>query len=226
MSLDPPSGAHSPAPDGGPEGGDPAEEEAELSLVPLVRSRGVPLIDALEAHYPGSREQAEAASTYAFATAVELGMTRAGAELTREATKLHDIGRVYVPASTLAKPAWSRSREEAAEVELHHEKGAQLALGAGIPERVCEWIRVGAERYDGGGPNGLRGEAIPLQARISRAAYATYATLTAESLDRAGGRPRGPADALQGSAGRELDPRVVAALTKVLERSLGPGQST
>jgi HD-GYP domain-containing protein (c-di-GMP phosphodiesterase class II) len=219
MSLDPPSGARSPAPEAESAGRGPADGRAELALVPLVRSRGAALIDALEAHFPGSREQAEAASTYAFAAAVELEMPRAAAELTREAAKLHDVGRVYVPAEILAKPAWSRSREEAAEVETHHEKGAQLALGAGIPERVCEWIRMGAERYDGGGPNGVRGEAIPLQARISRAAYAAYGALTAEIAEPPGGRSRRPADALQGSAGRELDPRVVDALARVLERA-------
>jgi HD-GYP domain-containing protein (c-di-GMP phosphodiesterase class II) len=222
MSLDPQSGAPSPAPDADPaaarEGS--ADERAELRLVPLVRSRGGALLDALEAHYPGSREQAEAASTYAFAVAVELGLSRGAAELTREAAKLHDVGRVYVPAEILAKAAWSRTREEAAEVELHHEKGAQLALGAGIPERVCEWIRMGAERYDGGGPNGVRGEAIPLQARISRAAYATYAALTAGGAERGpDGRDRRPADALRASAGRELDPRVVDALARVLEHA-------
>jgi HD-GYP domain-containing protein (c-di-GMP phosphodiesterase class II) len=219
MSSDPPSAAPSPAPNGS-SGGPAPEEQAELSLVPLVRSRGGALIDALEAHYPGSREQAEAASTYAFAAAVELGLTRGAAELTREAAKLHDVGRVYVRAEILAKPAWNRTREEAAEVESHHEKGGRLALGAGIPERVCEWIRLGGERYDGGGPNGLRGEAIPLQARISRAAYATYGALTAEGAEPGpGGTRRNPADTLRGSAARELDPRVVDALTKVLERA-------
>jgi HD-GYP domain-containing protein (c-di-GMP phosphodiesterase class II) len=221
MSSDPPSAAPSPGPDAEPSaaGNSSADEQAELRLVPLVRSRGGALLDALEAHYPGSREQAEAASTYAFAAAVELGMSRAAAELVREAAKLHDVGRVYVRADILAKPAWSRSREEAAEVQLHHEKGAQLALGAGIPERVCEWVRMGAERYDGGGPNGVRGEAIPLQARISRAAYATYAALTAERSERADGRARRPGEALQGSTGRELDPRVVDAIARILERA-------
>jgi len=220
MSSDPPSGAPSAEPDEEPRSAPAPGDQGELSLVPLVRSRGAALIDALEAHYPGSREQAEAASTYAFAAAVELGLTRGVAELTREASKLHDVGRVYVRAEILAKPAWSRTREEAAEVESHHEKGAQLALGAGIPERVCEWIRLGGERYDGGGPNGLRGEAIPLQARISRAAYATYSALTAEGAERvADGGHRNPADALRGAAARELDPRVVDALTKVLERA-------
>ena len=220
MSLDPPSDAHSPGPDADPAAADPVDDRAELSLVPLVRSRGAALIDALEVHYPGSREQADAASTYAFAAAVELAVTRAAAELTREAAKLHGVGRVYVPAEVLAKPVWSRTREEAAAVALHHEKGAQLALGAGIPERVCEWIRLGAERYDGGGPQGLSGESIPIQARISRAAYAAYEALTGEGAEqRPDGQPRRPADALQAAAGRELDPRVVDALARVLDRA-------
>lgn len=193
---------------------------SELSLVALLRMRGAPLIDALDAHFPGSREVGEAAGAYAFAAAVELGLMRSSAELIREVAKLHDIGRVYVPAEILAKPAWSRTPQEGAQVEAHHEWGAQLARGAGIPERVCEWIRLGSERWDGGGPNRLAAEAIPLQARISRAAYACYAALTEGARDGSSAGPgRRPFDALHGSAGRELDPMVVDALETVLTRA-------
>lgn len=211
MSSDLPSGVPSAPASVEDEGGGPG-------LVALLRMRGAPLIDALEAHFPGSREVGEAAASYAFAAAVELGLDRPSAELIREAAKLHDVGRIYVRAETLAKPAWSRTPEEGGQVEAHHELGAQLARGAGIPDRVCEWIRLGAERYDGGGPNGLAGEAIPVQSRISRAAYACYGALT----DRAGAGPApglGAPDALRGAAGRELDPRVVDALESVLERA-------
>jgi HD-GYP domain-containing protein (c-di-GMP phosphodiesterase class II) len=193
---------------------------SELSLVALLRMRGAPLVDALDAHFHGSREVGEAAAAYAFAAAVELGLMRSSAELIREAAKLHDIGRVYVPAEILAKPAWSRTPEEGAQVEAHHEWGAQLARGAGIPDRVCEWIRLGAERWDGGGPNRLAGEAIPLQARISRAAYACYAALTEATREGGVADPhRRPIDALHGSAGRELDPMVVDALEAILARA-------
>lgn len=198
-----------------------AESASELTLASLLRMRAAPLIDGLEAHFHGSREVGEAAASYAFAAATELGLTRANAELIREATKLHDVGRVYVPAEILAKPAWSRTPEEGAAVEAHHEWGAQLARGAGIPDRVCEWIRLGAERYDGGGPNRVAGEAIPLQARISRAAHACYSALT-EGAAGPGAMPgagRRPFDALHGAAGRELDPMVVDALERVLARA-------
>jgi HD-GYP domain-containing protein (c-di-GMP phosphodiesterase class II) len=179
--------------------------------------RGGPLLDALESHFPGSRDAAEASSSYAFAIAVELGLGRANAELTREAAKLHDIGRIYVPAELLAKPSESRTPEEEARVAAHHEYGAQLALGAGLPARVCEWIRLGSERYDGGGPDGLAGETIPLQSRISRGARACYAALTAQSR---GAEPQpSPIEALRGASGRELDPLVVDALGAILSRA-------
>jgi response regulator RpfG family c-di-GMP phosphodiesterase len=208
-------------PNGAPSHADSFDEGAsELSLISLLHMRGAPLIDALEAHIRGSREVGEASASLAFATAVELGLTRSSAELIREAAKLHDVGRVYVPDEILAKPAWSRTPAEEAQVEGHQEWGAQLARGAGVPERVCEWIRLGAERYDGGGPHGLAGESIPLQARISRAAYACYGALTESTAEPvAAGTGRRPFHALHGSSGRELDPMVVEALEAVLTRA-------
>ena len=209
MSSDPLNAVPSSAPD--------PDDGSDLGLLSLVRARGAPLIDALEAHHPGSRERAEAASAYAFATAVELGLTRSTAELIRETAKLQDVGRVYIPAEVLAKPASSRTPEEGAQVDGQQERGAQLARGAGIPDRVCEWIRLGAERYDGGGPNGLAREAIPIQARISRAGYACYEALSEGAGPR--GRDRDALDSLHASAGRELDPAVVAALETLLMRA-------
>ena len=217
MSSVHPSGGPSPGPSGTGEGaGSLPELGSDLSLVSVLRMRGAPLLGALEAHYPGARERAEAAAAYAFAAAVELGLDRGNAEIIREVTKLHDVGRVYVPAEILAKPEGGRTRDEAALVATHFEKGAQLAAGAGLPPEACEWIRLGAERWDGGGPNRLAGEAIPLPARVARVADACHAALM-----EAGAQPhaaRTAERALQGAAGRELDPHVVAALIGVLAR--------
>lgn len=217
MSSALPSDGPSNAADGEPaEAPEPGREAvAEPGLISLLRSRGAPLLEALEAHHPASRERSEAASAYAFAAAVELGMSRESADLVREVARLQEVGHVYVPAEVLAKPAADRSSDEVSQLEAHHEKGAQLARGAGLPDQVCEWIRFGAERYDGTGPNGLANAAIPLQSRITAAALACYSAL---SESRAEGSDRAPAEVLRASARRELDPRVVDALAGVLDR--------
>ncbi|MEO8091579.1 MAG: HD domain-containing phosphohydrolase [bacterium] len=215
MNSRQPSDGPSPAPSGAePAAG--AGHSPDLGLIELLDRRGRPLLDALALHHPPSGEEAEAAAAYAFAAAAELGLGRDNAELARDAARLQNVGYVYVPAAVLARPAAERSASEQALIAGHHEKGAQLARGAGLPDRVCEWIGLGAERYDGRGPKGLAGAAIPLQARISHAAYACYAALAATQADPAGPNP---AVILRQRANLELDPRLVDALAAVLERA-------
>jgi HD-GYP domain-containing protein (c-di-GMP phosphodiesterase class II) len=191
------------------------EPAPDLGLIELLRARSVPLLEALESHLPASRERSEAASSYAFAVAVELGMGRENAELARDVARVQDVGHVYIPAEVLATPASERDASDQELLASHYEKGAQLARGAGLPDQVCEWIRLGGERYDGTGPNGVAGSAIPAQARISRAAYACYEALAAAQAD-----PEGPSPdvILRERANVELDPRLVNALASVLER--------
>jgi HD-GYP domain-containing protein (c-di-GMP phosphodiesterase class II) len=204
MTSDPPSASPSPAPD--PPPADPALSE-------LVRLRGAPLLEALEAHLPGARDHADATGSYAFAAAVSLGLDRQAAELCRETAKLHDAGMVYVPATAARTPFEQWTDEQRAQFEAHYEAGAKLALGAGIPDDVCGWMLQIRERFDGHGPDGLSGEAIPIAARIARAACACDtllaspqggATLEARRADTA--------ERLRAAAGHELDPRVVEAL--------------
>ena len=68
---------------------------------------------------------------------------------------------VYVPAATLRKPEGERDDADRALLGSHIEAGAGLARGAGIPEDVCGWILATRERWDGGGPEGLRGSRSP-----------------------------------------------------------------
>ncbi len=182
MTSDPPIDDHSAPGEVAP--GDPA-------LTELVLKRGEPLIDGLESELPGSRERADSAGSYAFAACVGLGFSRNEAELCRQGARLADIGKIYGNS------------------HAHQEAGARLALGAGIPEVVCEWIRTGAERYDGSGPNGLAGERIPFLSRIIRTAK------RCDELLVAGAEP----SALRELAGSELDPAAVDSLASILERA-------
>jgi len=214
MSSERLSGAPSPPPEG-----DSTAAEVDLGLASLVRARGAPLLDALERHLPGSREHAAATASYAFATAVELGNDRRSSELIRETAKLHEIGKLYVSATVLARQPGERTADERAQLEGHSEAAYRLARGAGIPDEVCGWILHVRERFDGDGPRGLAGAEIPLESRIARAGCACDRTLSG-AIDAASTaeRCRQAVEGLRAMAARELDPQVVGALAAVLER--------
>lgn len=214
MSSDPPGDAPSAPPER------PARR-AELDLANLLRLRGGPLVDALEGHLPGAREHAEGTASYAFAGAVGLGFDRAQAEVARELAMLHEVGLVYVPAEVASKSASQRSAAEEATWAEHYEDGYRLVRGAGVPDQVCGWLLRARERFDGSGPEGLAGKAIPVEGRLIRAACACQTTLTA--AQRSGGQPlQVTVEALGSRAGADLDPRVVAALTTILAGAGGP----
>ena len=164
---------------------------SDPGLPRLIRELGEPLLEGLEEAAPGSREHADAAGAYAFATAVGLGFKRAEAELCRETARLADIGRIYEPGGA------------------HHEAGARLARGAGLPEVACEWILGVAEHYDGTGPEGLSGSVIPVFSRVIRAA---------KRCEEFVSRGSAPAE-LRSLAGTELDPAMVDALASMLEQA-------
>jgi HD-GYP domain-containing protein (c-di-GMP phosphodiesterase class II) len=198
MSSDPPSDAPSP----------PAEGAARAAIA----ERGAPLLDALEAHLPGARRHADATAAYALAAAVELGHDRERAEAIREAARLHDVGLVYVPAAILARPAEELDDAERAQLESHLEAAYRLCRGAGIDVEACGWILRTRERFDGRGPEGLRGTQIPIESRIIRTACAGDLLLT-----RAGAAAT--VEALRASEGTELDPVVADAIVAVIERA-------
>ncbi len=174
-----------------------SDTASELALAARARMRGAPLLDALERRSPGARERADAMGSYAFAAAVALELGRPAAELCRETAKLADVGRLY-------------------DSDAPQMDGARLALGAGVPSDICDWILQLQERFDGGGPQGLKGGEIAIAARIGRAAGVCDEVLAepgASPVDR-----RATAvSALRAQAGSELDPEVADALIAVLE---------
>ena len=181
--------------------------------------RGEPLLDGLEQHVPGSRDHADAVAAYSFALAVEIGLERNECELIREAARLHEVGKLYLPQWLLGEPAGQLSDSERAQLDAQEELGHRVALGAGISEEVCAWILHARERFDGTGPGGLGGEAIPLPSRIIRAAC-SYDTLLGQQPADAAEEPHETAIAwLRAAGGNELDPALVEALVRVVTRA-------
>lgn len=135
----------------------------------------------------------------------------------RLAASLHDIGKVGIADRILLKPG-KLTPEEREQIQRHAKMGADT-LGA-IREKLGDDRLVVLaqdiamhhhERWDGAGyPNGLRGEAIPLAARIVSLAD-VYDALTSARVYKAGMTHAQAAAILREGAGTQFDPRVVAA---------------
>ncbi len=131
---------------------------------------------------------------------------------------LHDIGKLSVPDAILKKPT-SLTAAEYAVIRRHPDWGYSLLreLG-GFSEGVCRLVRDHHERLDGSGyPRGLRADELDLDTRIL-AVCDVYDALRSPRVYR---DPWSREDALaflRHSSGRQLDPRCVAALERVLAR--------
>lgn len=147
----------------------------------------------------------------------ELALGEAQAARVRFAALVCGVGRDQIPANILQKPG-SLTAQEWREVQRQPELAAAL-LGDVSMDDIREWILCHRERPDGTGyPRGLRGEQIPLEARILTVADA----YTAMVSRRAYRPPRDHRDAcreLLRCAGTQFDAEVVKAF---LQASHGP----
>ncbi len=149
----------------------------------------------------------------------ELGLATTYVDLLLRAARLHDIGKIAIPDGILLKSA-RLSPEEFEIVKKHTVIGAQLLASGGSPlMHMAELIALNHhERWDGlGYPNGLRGEAIPLEGRIVAVADA-FDTMT---HDRPYKRAQATEEALaelQQHRGTQFDPSVVDACSRLYER--------
>jgi putative nucleotidyltransferase with HDIG domain len=103
---------------------------------------------------------------YATAVARELGLSETEVQAVKTAALLHDIGKLAVPDHILAKPG-PLTPEEFQKVQAHPQVGASIIATIPFPYPVAPLILSHHERWDGRGyPSGLKGDEIPLGARI------------------------------------------------------------
>lgn len=174
------------------------------------------LARALEAKDPCLRGHSIRVSRYAVATARRLSLGEAAVEQIRIGGELHDIGKIGTREAVLQKPG-ALTEEERHQICAHPVLGERmLAPLARESPGVLRVVRSHHERVDGAGfPDGLRGEAIPLEARIVAVADA-FDAMTSERPYRG---PRAPAAALRELrevSGTQLDAEAVDAFSAVL----------
>jgi two-component system, cell cycle response regulator len=153
----------------------------------------------------------------ALAVGRELHMGPEGLDEVARAAELHDVGKIAVPDAILDKPGaldpveWSFMRR-------HPLIGERILLAAPALRPVARLVRSSHERWDGGGyPDGLRGEEIPLGARV----VAVCDAFDAMTTDRPYREPISEVAAveeLRRCAGTQFDPMVVEAFCRVIAR--------
>jgi diguanylate cyclase (GGDEF)-like protein len=136
----------------------------------------------------------------------------------------HDIGKIGIPSAILAKPGRLTARERAI-IETHPELGERIIAPIGRLQEVRPVVRHCHEHFDGSGyPDGLRGEAIPIESRIILVCDAFHAMTT----DRPYRKRLSVAEAcrrLEQAAGSQFDQRVVAAYLGLLRSSAERGHA-
>jgi putative nucleotidyltransferase with HDIG domain len=149
----------------------------------------------------------------------ELGLDPSELETLGHAALFHDIGKIAIPDAILLKPG-RLSPEEWKVMQSHAEEGAQIIERLAFLEAAVPAIRHHHERLDGSGyPDGLRGDEIPLLARIIHLADALDSMVTHRVYRR--GRELDVAlGEIRQAAGTQFCPRVAEAL----ERAIAAGR--
>jgi putative nucleotidyltransferase with HDIG domain len=183
-----------------------------LTLSSTYRETAELLGDVLEEDdaYTGvhSREVAE----LALSVAVRLELDPLALFNVRYGALLHDVGKISVPKAILQKVG-KLSPEEWVIMREHTVRGQEmLDRVGGSLAAVGRVVRHSHEHYDGSGyPDGLRGEAIPIEARIVAVADA-WSAMTSSRPYRRALSVEVAADELKRCAGTQFDPAVVTAL--------------
>jgi putative nucleotidyltransferase with HDIG domain len=156
---------------------------------------------------------------YSVTIAKKLGLPDSDIENIRRAALLHDLGKISVPDYILMKPG-KLSEEEMDIIKRHPANGAKMIEPVEPLKHAREIIKSHQEWFDGSGyPECLRGEEIPLGARIIAVADA-YGAMTTDRPYRKALTSDQALKELKEGAGTQFDPRIVEIFISILEEEI------
>lgn len=189
-----------------------AANENHLLFINSIRM----LAAAIDAKDPYTRGHSERVARYSTAIGKQLGLPEHELKYLRISALLHDVGKIGIDDRILRKPG-ALTEEEFEVMKTHPEKGA--AIMGGVPQLrdAIPGMKHHHEKWAGGGyPDGLRGEQIPLQARIVTVADTFDAMTTTRPYQKAMALNY-VVEKIKGFAGTRFDPIVVGAFIKAVE---------
>lgn len=166
---------------------------------------------AIDAKDNTTHDHLQRVQVYALAIGGEIGISEPEMEALRAAALLHDIGKLAVPEHIISKPG-KLTPEEFEKMRIHPIVGAEILERVHFPCPVVPIVRSHHEKWNGTGyPDGLKGEDIPIGARI----LAAVDCLDALASDRQYRRALPLHEAMEkvcSESGKSFDPKVVEIL--------------
>ncbi|MDD5465219.1 MAG: diguanylate cyclase [Candidatus Omnitrophica bacterium] len=169
----------------------------------------------LKDHYTGEHVE----NTVHFATEIarELNLPKEDIELIKQAAMLHDLGKIGISENILLKKG-KLNKREFNEIKKHPQIGADIIRPIQFLHALIPFIFYHHERWDGKGyPSGIRGEDIPLGARVIAIADVYQALISDRPYHKAFTKTAA-IDIIKKSSGTQFDPRIVSTFLKVLGR--------
>ncbi|MGH9194488.1 MAG: HD-GYP domain-containing protein, partial [Acidimicrobiia bacterium] len=192
--------------------------QANARLERANLSFAVALVAALDARDQYTAGHSAAVAVYARDIATRLGLSDEHQQLAHLCGLVHDIGKVGLPAGLLEKPG-PLTLEERRRMEQHSEIGERILSNVDDYAEIAKIVRHHHERIDGHGyPDGLRGEEIPILARIIAVADA-YNAMTSDRPYRDAMPSRVARLRLAQAVGSQFDTDVVAAFEAILAQA-------
>jgi diguanylate cyclase (GGDEF)-like protein len=180
------------------------------------------LVEALRERQAGLHEHSKGVAALSLAVGRRLHLDPEALDELVRGAELHDVGKVAIPDAVLSKPS-ALTEEEWGFMRRHTLIGESILSAAPALIPVASVVRSSHERWDGAGyPDGLRGEEIPLAARIVFAADA-YSAMTSDRAYRAAMTRHAAFAELRRCSGSQFDPAVVTAILEELKNPPAPG---
>jgi diguanylate cyclase (GGDEF)-like protein/PAS domain S-box-containing protein len=211
---------------------DKEEEESKIAEVNLLRQQleklnkqaNQNLIESIFAfaktielkdHYTG--EHVEKTVRYATNIASGLGLSKYEIEMIRQAAILHDLGKIGISDNILMKKS-KLTEKEMTEIRRHPEIAADILRPIHVLNAIIPFILHHHERWDGGGyPDGLKGEEIPLGARVVAIAD-VYQALISNRPYRKAFSKKEALKIIEEASEKQFDPKIVDVFINILKK--------
>ncbi len=185
---------------------DQSKRQLEDAYLKMART----LVLTIEARDPYSRGHSERVAQLSRQLAFDMGLPLEQVRNLESAARLHDLGKIGTPDGILLKPD-ELTPSERAEIQLHPTRSVDMLRFLSFINGTLDVIEHHHERYNGGGyPGSLKGEEIPLGARIIAVSDA-YDAMTSARPYRPAMTSEQAMEILKKGAGSQWDPGVVAA---------------